>query len=275
LLADGVKPDFEPMSPALNFIHRRDGATEIYFLASRTNVPTSATFAFRVSGIAPELWNAVTGERRATVAHEQRDGQTVIPIEFDPYGSWFVIFRDPVTTRSVPTMSNAKFVMPLKALTGPWTVRFDTNWAGPVEVEFGELVSWSERPEPGIRFFSGTAVYAKTFNWDAAVARSPQAKVVLDLGNVRELAEVKLNGQSCGITWTPPFRVDITDAIQPGQNQLEIEVVNFWPNRVIGDAALPVEQRLTRTNIRKLTKDTKLMESGLLGPVRVMVERAP
>jgi hypothetical protein len=86
------------------------------------------------------------------------------------------------------------------------------------------------------------------------------------------LAEVKVNGQSCGVTWSPPFRVDIGDAVKPGVNELEIEVVNFWPNRVIGDAALPPAKRLTRTNIRKLTKDTELMKSGLLGPVTLQVQ---
>jgi hypothetical protein len=92
----------------------------------------------------------------------------------------------------------------------------------------------------------------------------------LDLGHVRELAEVRVNGKSCGVTWTPPFRVDITDTVKSGANNLEIEVVNFWPNRIIGDAALPQAQRLTRTNIRKFSPNTKLMESGLLGPVRVL-----
>jgi hypothetical protein len=96
--------------------------------------------------------------------------------------------------------------------------------------------------------------------------------MILDLGNLRELAEVRLNGKSCGITWTPPFRVDVTDAIKRGTNKLEVEVVNFWPNRIIGDAHLPPEQRRTKTNIRKLTRDTKLMESGLFGPV-VLLQR--
>ena len=91
----------------------------------------------------------------------------------------------------------------------------------------------------------------------------------LDLGDVRELAEVRVNGQSCGITWAPPFRVDISRALKPGANQLEIEVVNFWPNRIIGDQSLPEAQRLTRTNVRKLTADTPLMPSGLFGPVKL------
>ncbi|MGC3958956.1 MAG: glycosyl hydrolase [Verrucomicrobiota bacterium] len=276
LLADGVKPDFEPVSPVLNYIHRRDGGAEIYFVASRTNVPTSVACSFRITGKVPELWNAVTGERRGA-AFEPADGQTIVPLEFDPYGSWFVVFRNQTATSSASpeSLRSTKFFMTHTELVGPWTVRFNTNWAGPAEVMFDSLVSWPERPEPGIKFFSGTAVYDKSFEFPDAMRRIPNAAVWLDLGNLREVAEVKVNGKSCGITWTPPFRVNITGAIQSGMNNLEVEVVNFWPNRIIGDAALSPGQRLTRTNIRKLTKDTKLMESGLLGPVRILVERVP
>jgi hypothetical protein len=86
------------------------------------------------------------------------------------------------------------------------------------------------------------------------------------------LAELRLNGKNLGVLWAPPFRVDISAVAKPSGNQLEVEVVNFWPNRLIGDEALPPAQRLTRTNVRKFTKDTPLMESGLLGPVRLMLE---
>ena len=272
LLADGVKPDFEPMSPGLNYIHRRDGAVEIYFVASRTNVATSVDCAFRVVGRAPELWNPVSGERKPVGAYELRGGQTIVPLDFDPYGSWFVIFRDAIANQSAVAQNKTASFTALAEINGPWIVRFDTNWAGPAEVRFDSLVSWPLREEPGIKFFSGTAVYQKTFQLEEAVIGHRQSAILLDLGNVRELAEVKVNGKSCGITWTPPFRVDITRAVKSGANQLEVEVVNFWPNRIIGDAALPKEQRLTRTNIRKLTADTKLMESGLLGPVRLLRE---
>jgi hypothetical protein len=275
LLADGVKPDFEPVSPVLNYIHRRDGAAEIYFVASRTNVATSVACAFRVSGKAPELWNPVTGERRFAAAYEERAGQTFVALEFDPYGSWFVVFRTAATSHPALAKSNGRSFDLLQEISGVWTVRFDTNWAGPAEVKFDSLVSWPARTEPGIKFFSGTAVYENSFELPDSTFRNPRSEVFLDLGNVRELAEVKVNGKSCGITWTPPFRVNISEAVQPGVNKLEVEVVNFWPNRIIGDASLPKEQRLTRTNIRKLTKDTKLMESGLLGPVRIMTEPVP
>lgn len=118
-------------------------------------------------------------------------------------------------------------------------------------MKFPDLVSWTEYETPGIKYYSGTAVCQTTLSLTDELAPSrPRPRLVLDLGEVRELAEVRVNGPSCGICWTPPFRVDISDAVRSGGNALEIEVVNFWPNRIIGDHGLPPEQRLTRTNIR-------------------------
>jgi hypothetical protein len=134
------------------------------------------------------------------------------------------------------------------------------------------LASWTTRSEPGIKFYSGTATYRKTFELPSAAKGQ---SLWLDLGTVRELAEVKVNGQSCGVVWAPPFRVEISRALKPGANQLDIEVVNFWPNRIIGDQSLPEAQRFTRTNIRKLTADTPLITSGLLGPVRLEAAVGP
>ena len=138
-------------------------------------------------------------------------------------------------------------------------------------VTFERLHSWTEHTNAGIRFYSGAASYWKSFDAPASVLAQRPSALWLDLGSVRELAEVRLNGKSLGVLWAPPWRVEITDAVKPGTNTLAIEVVNFWPNRIIGDQFLPPEKRFTRTNIRKLTKDTPLMPSGLLGPVRVLV----
>jgi hypothetical protein len=272
LLANGVLPDFdtETSGPAqLNYLHRRDGDTEIYFVASRTNVAASAVCVFRVSGKAPELWNAVTGEHKFADAYEVKDGRTFIPLDFDPCGSWFVVFRAPASVHPAAARSNRVPLNPLPELSGPWTVHFDPKWGGPASVQFDQLVSWTTRPEPGIKYYSGTATYERNFDLPKPAAGN-QSPIFLDLGDLRELAEVRVNGKSCGIVWAPPFRVKITDAAKSGANKLEIDVVNFWPNRIIGDASLPPEQRLTKTNIRKLTAKTALMESGLLGPVRIL-----
>ena len=270
LLADGMWPDFEfsggKPEAVIDYLHRHADGAEIYFVANRSNRWEDIRCTFRVGGKAPELWDAVSGEHRFAAAYEEKDGRTALPLELSPCGSCFVIFREPAGGHPATARSNSLKLEPREELAGPWTVKFDPKWGGPAPTEFEQLVSWSERPEPGIKYYSGTATYTKTFDRPAP-SPGTHPRVWLDLGNVRELAEVLLNGKALGIIWAPPFRVEITDVVKPTGNQLEVEVVNFWPNRIIGDASLPAEQRLTRTNIRKLTKDTALMPSGLLGPV--------
>ena len=284
LLAEGVKPDCElerrpparldvakpagpeAGAPQLDFLHRTCEGAEIYFVANRSTNAESITATFRVTGKAPELWDAVSDEKRFAVAFNETNGRTTLPLELPPCGSRFVIFRQRAAAHPAVAASNEKKFSPMQELTGSWSVKFDTNWGGPESAQFDSLVSWTERAEPGIKFYSGTATYAKSFDWNSKL-ETRNSKLFLDLGNVRELAEVRVNGKSCGITWSPPFRVDITAAVKPGANKLEVDVVNFWPNRIIGDAGLPKEQRRTRTNIRKLTARTPLITSGLLGPV--------
>ncbi len=274
LLANGVPPDFEftgaPPDANLDFIHRRTDGADIYYVANRLNRGENLTATFRVTGRAPELWNAVTGECRFATAYEMKDGRTSVPLEFTACGSWFVIFRAPAAAHPATGKANTPRFLPSAEIAGPWTVRFDPRWGGPESVEFSTLQSWPTRTEPGIKFYSGTAVYRRTFDLPASTRAADQTiRRFIDLGHVRELAEVRVNGKSCGIVWAPPFRVEVTEALKPTGNLLEVEVVNFWPNRIIGDATLPVEQRRTRTNILELKSDTPLVESGLLGPVRL------
>jgi hypothetical protein len=259
-------------STALDFIHRTSDRAEIYFVANRSNVWQHLSCTFRVTGKAPELWDPVTGRHRFAAAYEEHDRLTTVPLEFAPCGSWFVVFREPAASHLATAQDNRLKLEPQDELTGAWTVAFNPKWGGPASANFEPLVSWTARTEPGIKYYSGTATYTKTFDLPAGPA-APGRRLWLDLGDVRELAEVRLNGKDLGVLWAPPFRVELTDAIKASGNSLEIEVVNFWPNRIIGDASLPEEQRLTRTNIRKLTKDTPLMESGLLGPVRLMEQQ--
>ena len=275
LLADGVPPDcqFNDGAPDANFdyIHRQSDAADIYLVTSRTNVPVSATVTFRVAGKAPELWNAVTGAHSFAASYNETNGRTVVPLDFTPCGSWLVVFRAPAAGHPATASANQSVFKPVQSLAGPWRVKFDPRWGGPENAVFDELVSWTQRPEPGIKFYSGTATYENAFDWPATAGNSDAPpRVWLDLGRVRELAEVRVNGQACGIVWSPPFRVDITGALKPGRNSLAVDVVNFWPNRIIGDAALPADQRLTRTNIRKLTATTPLIASGLFGPVQLL-----
>lgn len=272
LLDDGVAPDceWEGNPEHYGFIHRRTEEADIYFVSSRRETPVEEYFKFRVSGRQPELWNPLTGEIRKADAFAQMDGRTALPLSFAPYGSWFVIFREEIApTAAGGAMTNGETVTPLIDLDGPWTVAFDPAWGGEESVVFDTLKSWTERPEEGIRFYAGTAVYRKTFTVPEA-ALSSGKRLLLDLGDVREMAGARLNGKDLGVLWTPPFRVDLSGAVRAGENKLEVEVVNNWPNRLIGDAGLPPEQRRTKTNVKKFTADSPLIVSGLLGPVRVM-----
>jgi hypothetical protein len=148
---------------------------------------------------------------------------------------------------------------------------FDPKWGGPGTVEFPTLVDWTTRPEDGIRHYSGIATYRKTFDLPQSAIRNLQPAFLLDLGVVKNLARVRLNGRDLGIVWCAPWRVDITGAVKSGGNELEIAVANLWPNRLIGDQSLPPEKRLTWTTWNPFKKDSPLLESGLLGPVTIRV----
>jgi hypothetical protein len=258
-----VFPDFAAESSAdVDYIHRREGKTEIYFVRNATAEPVSVRATFRVNGLQPELWDPMSGIRRDAAAfHQVREG-TDVPLEFAPYGSIFVVFRRPVTGNREG--HNYPSFIPVAEIHGPWTVSFDPKWGGPASVQFEKLASWTSRKEDGIRYYSGTATYHAT--WDRPAGKG---RLAIDLGRLANLAEVRLNGKNLGVVWAPPFRVEITDAVKPTGNRLEVDVVNTWFNRVLLDQTLPASQRLTRTNVQ-LPKDSTPQESGLLGPVRIM-----
>jgi hypothetical protein len=273
LQAAGVLPDFEfnggvDQKTAVDWVHRREGDAEIYFVANRGKRDERVRCTFRIAGKVPELWDAVSSERRLATDYEEKDGRTTVPLEFAPCGSVFVVFRQASAAHPPTQRPNHPEFAARQDLAGAWTVAFDPKWGGPASAEFATLESWNKRPEEGIRFYSGTATYRQSFDLSPELRKKSLA---LDLGDVRELAEVRLNGEPLGVVWAPPFRVVLPEkSLKLTGNTLEVEVVNFWPNRLIGDAALPREKRLTKTNIRELNARTPLVESGLLGPVRLM-----
>jgi hypothetical protein len=272
LLVDGVKPDFAVVpehSGDVDYIHRRDANTDIYFVANRTNVALDVRCAFRVIGKAPELWDAVSGSRRFCNAYAETNGQTFVPLKLPPFGSAFVIFAEPASRHVAAEPGNERSPHTVQTLTNSWRVDFDPRWGGPTNVAFDTLQSWTERAEPGIKYYSGTATYRTSFVLPDFNA-GEKTRFLLDLGDVRELAEVRVNGKSCGVVWSPPFRADISGALRAGTNALEVEVVNFWPNRIIGDASQTNQTPFTRTNIRGLTTKTPLIRSGLFGPVTLL-----
>ena len=252
----------------IDWIHRRAGDTDIYFIASRWDAEEKISATFRVAGRQPELWDPVTGEIRDARAFRQADGRTTIPLEFGPRGSVFVVFRRAIArTASGTARTNDRTVKKIETLDGPWQVAFDPKWGGPERVTFDSLTDWTKRPEWGIQHYSGAARYTKSFKLPSTP--KPGEKLLLDLGEVHEVAAVRVNGRDVGVVWTRPARIDITRFVRAGRNALEIKVVNLWPNRLIGDASLSPGQRLTETNVHKFSAETPLYPSGLDGPVTV------
>jgi hypothetical protein len=288
LFADGLTPDFtfagqETEPDKFDYIHRTSDDAEIYYVVNRNGESAARDFTFRVTGRQPEIFDPVSGDIWPATAFRQDGGSTTLPLEFDRFGSYFVVFRKPVA-RGLSGKAGSNFLklVQLQNLAGPWNVAFDPEWGGPTNAKFPALVSWTQRSEQEIRYYSGKATYRKIFDLSdtattANTTNSKAKQIFLDLGNVKEVAEVRLNGRKLGVLWCFPWRVDITKAVKPVGNVLEIDVINLWPNRVIGDLGLPKEKRLTKTHdafrFDMLTGTTPLIDSGLLGPVSLLQTR--
>ena len=285
---DGLKPDFE--GGGLFYIHRRVGEADVYFVSHQQDQPQDIACTFRVAGRIPELWDPETGAIRKLPEFAEKDGRITVPLRFEPMQSWFLVFRN--SSRLAPRDAGTKNFLSRSertTLAGPWQVSFDPKWGGPDKpVVFKELADWSQHNDPRIHYYSGTATYRKVFSLQSSVISQP---LYLDLGKVDVMARVRLNGKDCGIAWKPPYHVDITRAVRPGRNELEIEVVNLWINRMIGDEQLPEDSnwkdfetllewpdwfktgkprpsgRYTFTTCRHYKKDSPLVPSGLIGPV--------
>jgi hypothetical protein len=268
----GVPPDFES-SQRLRYTHRRDGETDLYFVANPENRPLEATMVFRVAGRQPELWDPVTGRQRVLPEFTETAGRTSVRLGFAAHQSFFIVFRRPVSAGSKRGGNSPRFTQ-LATVNGPWTIRFQPGRGAPAELRCEALFDWSRHADAGVRHFSGLARHATQFDWPPAAGHPPGAsRIVLDLGRVAVMAGVTLNGRDLGVVWTAPWQVDVTDALRPGRNTLEVAVANLWPNRLIGDADLPPDRRVTWTTWNPFRPDTPLLESGLLGPVTLQAMR--
>jgi hypothetical protein len=245
------------------WIHRHLGDADIYFVANQKDRAEDVLASFRVDGKEAELWHPDTGAMEPS-SYAIEGGRTAVPLHLDPAGSVFVLFRRaapaPARTRPRPTSTLVATV------AGPWSVAFPPNRGAPPQIRLDPLASWTTSADPGVKYFSGTATYTKDVQAPTAWFR-PGARVRLDLGKVKEIAEVSVNGKPLGILWKAPFQADVTDALKPGANRLEVKITNLWPNRMIGDQQPSAAKRYTFTDYKPYTKDSPLLESGLLGPV--------
>lgn len=266
-----VTEDFTCPAP-VRYTHRRTKNREIYFVANRTDQPLRTTAVFRVAAGVPELWDPLSGQVRPLPQFLRRAGMTEVPLHFEPFESYFVVFplqRGAAVASSHASTRNFADFIELQTLAGAWDVSFDASMGAPPAVRFETLEDWSRRPEPGLKYYSGIATYRTTFQLASAEIPGAGAELFLDLGRVEVMARVRVNGTDCGVAWTAPWRVDISRAVRAGANQLEIEVANLWPNRMIGDAASS-GPKFTQTTYRPYKATDPLLPSGLLGPVRLL-----
>jgi hypothetical protein len=261
-----VAPDFDYTKPEadtrLLFVHRKLADGDLYFVDNRSDRTEQVDATFRVTGKAPELWRAETG-RTEPASFKIADGRTTVPLKLEPWGTVFVIFRKATheTARTLPVSTETQ----LAAVDGAWKLSFQPDRGAPAEISVDKLSSWSDSPDAGVKYFSGTGTYTKTIDVKPAWLAS-HAHVWLDLGDVKNLAEVTVNGKVLGIVWHEPYRVDATTALKPGANQISIKVTNAWVNRLIGDQQ-PGATQFTFTTKNPYNADSHLLASGLLGPV--------
>jgi hypothetical protein len=268
----GVPPDFESDRP-LRCIHRRLGELDLYFVSSSSKEKVEARCVFRVQSKAAELWDPMTGRIMRPERMNSVGQQTELSLSLEPHGSVFVVFR-PSPASGRPTKPLHPALQPSLAIEGPWSVRFQANRGAPEQATFERLVTWNEHTDPGVKFFSGTATYRTVFQFEPSRLPNLNGRVFLDLGEVQVMAEATLNGRKVGTAWSAPYRLDVTAAVKPGENQLEITVANLWPNRMIGDCQPASEgspSRITFSTFQPFKPETALLRSGLLGPVHLMV----
>lgn len=266
LEALNVKPDMRVNSgtPVL-FIHRATDEGDIYFISNQSETPVDINPSFRVAGKLPELWNPLTAEIRLLPEFTCADGVTTVPVRLEGFESSFIIFRKKGTPAKT-TARNYPVKEVLATVSSPWQVDFEKGKRGPEEaVTFPALQDWTESTDPSIRYFSGKAIYTNRITLD----KLPQKALYLDLGKVMVMAKVKINGQYVGGVWTTPYRLPVGDFLRKGENLIEVEVVNNWRNRLIGDASLPEKERGTWTNVNPWNADSPLQSSGLIGPVEI------
>ena len=264
-----LKPDFDYTKPQndqrLLFVHRKLADGDVYFVDNRGDNEATVDATFRVAGKAPELWRAETGTSEPasfTVA----DGRTTVPLHLEPWGTVFVVFRKATAEKShmLPKMTETK----VAAVEGPWQVAFQAGRGAPPSVTMDTLTAWNENSDPGVKYFGGVGTYTKSIQASGDWFKKG-GRLWLDMGDVKNLAEVSVNGKNLGVVWHAPYRIDVTSALKPGNNQVVIKVVNAWVNRFIGDEQ-PGATKITFADVKPYKAKSPLLPSGLLGPVAVI-----
>jgi hypothetical protein len=258
-----------PLDSSIAWTHRKAGDADIYFVANRTDNPQEIQSRFRVDGKEAELWLPDTGLiQRAS--YTIAGGRTAVPLNLDARESVFVVFRRPAAMQyRVPLLSTTR---KLADLSGPWEVTFPPNLGAPAKIRLEKLQSWTANANEGIKYFSGTATYTKNLyvpqNW-----LRPNATLVLDLGIVKDIAQVSINGKPAVLSWKPPYQVDVNSVLRAGTNKIEIRITNQWTNRLVGDRTLDPGKRVLASSpggSGSFGGAPTLSDAGLIGPVALL-----
>ncbi len=268
LASMGVAPDFHYSGGGegadIPFVHRKLADGESYFIVNRQNRVENIEARFRVTGKQPELWHAETGTSEM-VNYRIENGETIVPLNLAAEDAVHVVFRK---TAAADAMMMKKFVpTELAKLSGAWTVAFQSGRGAPASITLPQLEGLEKNADAGVKYFSGMATYTKEFTTPKGWKKGQP--LWIDLGEVRELAEVSVNGKFAGAVWNTPFRVDLGGHAKLGKNRLDVKVANLWVNRLIGDAQKDAV-KITYTAMPTYRADAPLRPSGLMGPVTLL-----
>lgn len=280
-----VAEDFRSEKEAIRYTHRTTADWDIYFLSNKTDRSVTTTCHFRVAKAHATLWDPITGNSYSIDDLTSENDQSTLLLKFEPYQSYFIVFDKKNRTPQSDSFFTTESI--ITSLDGLWDVTFNPAFGGPRKILFDTLTDWSQHPDDRVRYYSGMATYTKIFNIPAE-ALSENKKIYVDLGDVKNMARVKLNGKEVGIVWTNPWKLDISALVRSKNNLLEIEVANLWVNRLIGDELFPddgiqqgswpdwitkgekrTSKRFTFTTHKHYSRNSPLEKSGLLGPVTI------
>lgn len=264
LAALRLAPDALLGHPSLSFVHRETDGADIYFIANLGDAPVETTASLRVSGRTAEIWRADEGSI-APASYRMAAGRTDVPLSLAAHDALFLIFSKP--TAELSYRAPAIGLKRVAALDRGWELSFPPGSGAPAALSLPALESWTGSSDPAMRYFSGTARYARTVDIPRVATGS---RLILDLGKVANIARVTVNGSPAGYAWKAPFRLDITDLARRGRNRIEIDVANLWPNRLIGDRQPGAGPRRVEAAFDPFEADSPLLASGLLGPVLLL-----
>ena len=263
-----VTKDFDLKHDSVLWTHRTMPGADIYFLSNQSGEKIDITPTFRVTGLKPQIWDAVTGDVRLLHDYSQSQHGISVPMMLEPGQSQFIVFTSD-STGDVHTGYNDNFPLRQELLEvgGSWTVVFDNPVINVRKKQtFNTLWDWSVSDNDAIKYYSGTAEYSTEFTLDSISAGKD---IFINLGKVGVMAEVTVNGKFAGGTWIHPYVLNVTDLVKPGKNTLKIDVVNLWRNYLVKEKSLPSDQQKTWMVVSDVERNEALQPSGLLGPVKL------